>query len=138
MTLESKAVKRHYLLTGSHMAEWLRMIQLSNPQHWTWRMGGVCVYCKTNTPNARVMFLNPLTFIFSGLCNSSIPPLIHPDGSIPCSPTDKANFFAAYFSANSSVTLRIGKYRTIHADDMYLEKDIWTSLEVELSGLRLS
>ena len=37
-------------------------------------------------------------------CNSSFPPLIHPDGSIACSPTNKANHFGSYFSANSSLS----------------------------------
>ena len=31
--------------------------------------------------------------IFNNFCNSSFPSLIHPDGSIACSPTDKANLF---------------------------------------------
>ena len=35
--------------------------------------------------------------------NSSFPSLIRPDGSITCSPTDKANLFGSYFSANSSL-----------------------------------
>ena len=36
-------------------------------------------------------------------CNSSFPPLFCPDGSITCSPTDKATLFGSLFSANSSV-----------------------------------
>ena len=42
--------------------------------------------------------------IFSNFCNSSFPSLIRPDGSIACSPTDKANLFGSYFSANSSLS----------------------------------
>ena len=42
--------------------------------------------------------------IFNNFCNSSFPSLIHPDGSIACSPTDKANLFGSYFSANSSLS----------------------------------
>ena len=38
-------------------------------------------------------------------CNSSFPSLIRPDGSIACSPTDKANLFGSYFSANSSLSI---------------------------------
>ena len=34
----------------------------------------------------------------------SFPSLIHPDGSIACSPTDKANLFGSCFSANSSLS----------------------------------
>ena len=41
--------------------------------------------------------------IFNNFCNSSFPSLIRPDGSIACSPTDKANLFGSYFSANSSL-----------------------------------
>ena len=36
--------------------------------------------------------------------NSSFPSLIRLDGSIACSPTDKANLFGSYFSANSSLS----------------------------------
>ena len=39
--------------------------------------------------------------IFNNFCNSSFPSLIRPDGSIVCSPTDKANLIGFYFSANS-------------------------------------
>ena len=42
--------------------------------------------------------------IFSNFCNSSFPSLIRPDGSVACSPTDKANLFGSYFSANSSLS----------------------------------
>ena len=40
--------------------------------------------------------------IFNNFCNSSFPSLICLDGSIACSPTDKANLFGSYFSTNSS------------------------------------
>ena len=42
--------------------------------------------------------------IFNNFCNSSFPSLICPDGSIACSPTDKANLFGSYFSTNSSLS----------------------------------
>ena len=42
--------------------------------------------------------------IFNNFCNSSFPSIIRPDGSIACSPTDKANLFGSYFSANSSLS----------------------------------
>ena len=42
--------------------------------------------------------------IFNNFCNSSFPSLIRPDGSIACSPTEKANLFCSYFSANSSLS----------------------------------
>ena len=42
--------------------------------------------------------------IFTNSCNSSFTSLIRPDGSIACSPTDKANLFGSYFSANSSLS----------------------------------
>ena len=42
--------------------------------------------------------------IFNNFCNSSFPSLFCPDGSIACSPTDKANLFGSYFSANSSLS----------------------------------
>ena len=42
--------------------------------------------------------------ILNNFCNSSFPSLIRPDGSIACSPTDKANLFGSYFSANSSLS----------------------------------
>ena len=41
--------------------------------------------------------------IFNNFCNSNFPSLIRPDGSIACSPTDKANIVGSYFSANSSL-----------------------------------
>ena len=42
--------------------------------------------------------------IFHNFYNSSFPSLIRPDGSIACSPTDKANIFGSYFSTNSSLS----------------------------------
>ena len=42
--------------------------------------------------------------IFNNFCNSSFPSLIHPDGSIACSPTDKANLLGSHFAANSSLS----------------------------------
>ena len=42
--------------------------------------------------------------IFNNFCSSSFPSLIHPDGSKACSPTNKANLFGSYFSANSSLS----------------------------------
>ena len=42
--------------------------------------------------------------IFNNFCNSSFPSLICSDGSIACFPTDKANLFGSYFSANSSLS----------------------------------
>ena len=42
--------------------------------------------------------------IFNNFCNFSFPSLICPDGSIACSPTDKANLFGSYFPANSSLS----------------------------------
>ena len=40
--------------------------------------------------------------IFNNYSNFGFPSLIRPDGSIACSPTDKANLFGSYLSANSS------------------------------------
>ena len=40
----------------------------------------------------------------TSVANSSFPSLIRPDGSIACSPTDKANLFGSHFSANSSLS----------------------------------
>ena len=42
--------------------------------------------------------------ILNNFCNSSFPSLIHPNGSIACSPTDKANLFGSYFFVNSSLS----------------------------------
>ena len=39
----------------------------------------------------------------NNFCNSTFPPLIRPDGSIACSPTEKANLFGSQFSSNSSL-----------------------------------
>ena len=41
---------------------------------------------------------------FNSFCNSNFPSLIHSDGSIAGSPTDKANLFGSIFSTNSSPT----------------------------------
>ena len=41
--------------------------------------------------------------ILNNFCKSNFPPLIRPDGSIACSPTEKANLFGSLFSANSTV-----------------------------------
>ena len=41
--------------------------------------------------------LSPPKKIFHSFCNSSFPSLIHPDGSIAFSPTDKASLFGFYF-----------------------------------------
>ena len=43
--------------------------------------------------------------IFNNFCNSNFPLLICPDGSVACSLTNKANIFASYFSASSSLML---------------------------------
>ena len=42
--------------------------------------------------------------ILKNFCNSNFPPLIRTDGSIACSPSDKANLFGALFSTNSSLS----------------------------------
>ena len=42
--------------------------------------------------------------IFNNFCSSNFLSLIHPDGSIACSPTDKANLFGSYPSNNSSLS----------------------------------
>ena len=42
--------------------------------------------------------------IFNNFSNFSFPSLIRPEGSITCSPTDKANLFGSYFSTNSSLS----------------------------------
>ena len=58
---------------------------------------------KFNSSPTEKMFLVLIQKNSSTSCNSSFPSLIHPDGSIACSPTDKANLFGSYFSANSSL-----------------------------------
>ena len=50
------------------------------------------------------MFLVLIQKIFNNFCNSSFPSFIHPDDYIARSPTDKANLFGSYFSANSSLS----------------------------------
>ena len=50
------------------------------------------------------MFLVLIQKNLNSLHNSSFPSLIRPDGSIACSPTNKANLFGSYFSANSSLS----------------------------------
>ena len=51
-----------------------------------------------------IMYICLSKKIFNNFCNSSFPSLIRPDGSIACSPTDKANLFGSYFSPNSSLS----------------------------------
>ena len=41
--------------------------------------------------------------ILNNFCKSNFPPLIRPDGSIACSPAEKATLFGSLFSSNSSV-----------------------------------
>ena len=41
--------------------------------------------------------------VSNNFCNYSFPPLFRPDGSIACSPTEKATLFGSLFSANSSL-----------------------------------
>ena len=41
--------------------------------------------------------------VSNNFCNSSFPPLFRPDGSIACSPTEKATLFGSLFSTNSSL-----------------------------------
>ena len=41
--------------------------------------------------------------VSNNFCNSSFPPLFRPDGSIACSPSEKATLFGSLFSANSSL-----------------------------------
>ena len=45
-----------------------------------------------------------MTGNFNNFCNSSFPSLIRPDGSIACSPTDKASLFDSYFSPDTSLS----------------------------------
>ena len=59
---------------------------------------------KLNSSPTEKFFWSLSKKIFNNFCNSSFPSLIHPDGSIACSPTDKANLFGSYFSANSSLS----------------------------------
>ena len=59
---------------------------------------------KLNSSPTEKSFWSLSKKIFTNLCSSSFPSLIRPDGSIACSPTDKANLFGSYFSANSSLS----------------------------------
>ena len=59
---------------------------------------------KLNSSPTEKCFWSLSKKIFNNFCNSSFPSLIRPDGSIACSPTDKANLFGSYFSANSSLS----------------------------------
>ena len=58
---------------------------------------------KLNSSPTEKCFWSLSKKIFNNFCNSNFPSLIRPDGSIACSPTDKANLFGSYFSANSSL-----------------------------------
>ena len=59
---------------------------------------------KLNSSPTEKCFWSLSKKIFNNFCNSSFPSLIRSDGSIACSPTDKANLFGSYFSANSSLS----------------------------------
>ena len=59
---------------------------------------------KLNSSPTEKCFRSLSQKIFNNFCNSSFPSLIRPDGSVACSPTDKANLFGSYFSANSSLS----------------------------------
>ena len=59
---------------------------------------------KLNSSPTEKCFWSLSKKIFNNFCNSSFPSLIRPDGSIACSPTDKANLFGSYFSDNSSLS----------------------------------
>ena len=59
---------------------------------------------KLNFSPTEKYFLSLSKQIFNNFRNSSFPSLSHPDGSIACSPTDKANLFGSFFSANSSLS----------------------------------
>ena len=59
---------------------------------------------KLNSSPTEKCFWSLSKNIFTNFCNSSFPSLIRPDGSIACSPTDKANLFGSYFSTNSSLS----------------------------------
>ena len=59
---------------------------------------------KLNSSPTEKCFWSLSKKIFNNFCNSSFPSLIRPDGSIACSPTDKANLFGSYFSADSSLS----------------------------------
>ena len=57
---------------------------------------------KLNSSPAEKCFWSLSKKIFNNFCICSFPSLICPDGFIACSPTDKANLFGSYLSANSS------------------------------------
>ena len=59
---------------------------------------------KLNSSPTEKCFWSLSKKIFNNFCNSSFPSLIRPDSSIACCPTDKANLFGSYFSANSSLS----------------------------------
>ena len=59
---------------------------------------------KLNSSPTEKCFWSLSKKIFNNFCNSSFPLRIRPDGSIACSPIDKANLFGSYFSANSSLS----------------------------------
>ena len=58
---------------------------------------------KLNSSPTEKCFWSLSKKVFNNFCNSSFPSLIRPDDSIASSPTDKANLFGSYFSANSSL-----------------------------------
>ena len=58
---------------------------------------------KLNSSPTEKCFWSLSKTIFSNFCNSSFPSLFCLDGSIARSPTDKADLFGSYFSANSSL-----------------------------------
>ena len=58
---------------------------------------------KLNSSPTEKSFWSLSTKIFNNFCSSSFPSPIRPDGSIACSPTDKANLFGSYFSTKSSL-----------------------------------
>ena len=59
---------------------------------------------KLNSSPTEKCFWSLSKKIFNNFCDSSFPLLIRPDGSIACFPTDKANLFGSYFSANSALS----------------------------------
>ena len=59
---------------------------------------------KLNSSPTEKCFWSLSKKVFNNFCNYSFPSLIHPDGSIACSPIDKANLIGSYFSANSSLS----------------------------------
>ena len=59
---------------------------------------------KLNSSPTEKCFWSLSIKMFNNFCSSSFPSLIRPDGSIACSPTDKANLFGSQFSPNSSLS----------------------------------